>query len=138
MSSNIINTIENDLDILQSTKSFNYNIDPNKFEHNNKCRVEFGLLGGTNVSHTKNNIVDVENELLGITKTNSKCPDFKYLPSNNNILKPSPHYKLKILPELNLDKTHLKPCNFFNYQEVPKEPYLPYDKCPYSIYYEKQ
>ena len=32
-------------------------------------------------------------------------------------------------PDLNLQKEHLKSCNFFNYQEVTKEPILGYDKC---------
>jgi len=138
MSSNNLIPIENNLDAIQSTNIFKYSVDSNRFEHNNKCRVEFGLLGGTNVSHTKSNIVDVENELLGITKTNSKCPTFKYIPPTNDQLKPSPHHKCKIMPELDLSKNHLKPCNFFDYQEIPKEPTLPYDKCPYAIYYEKQ
>ena len=73
-----------DGDTIRSIRLNNYFLDENKFENNNKCRVEFGILGGSTVSHTKSNIVDIENDLLGITRTSSKCPNNLYKVSENN------------------------------------------------------
>ncbi len=122
-------TILKDLDTKQSMKSAEYLLDNSKFEHTNKCRVEFGLLGGTNVSHTKSNLVDVENDLKGITRTSNRCVEYQYIPPEANELKSIDYIKCNNNPDLNLEKQHLKSCNFFNYQEIPKEPILGYDRC---------
>lgn len=44
-----------------------YMLDMNKFEHQQKCRHELGLVGGTAVSHSKGNLVDLESDLRGQT-----------------------------------------------------------------------
>ncbi len=67
-------------DLSQSTSSINYALDPNKFYNCNDCRVEFGLLGGNNVSITQSNMVDLESDLFNIIRQNSTCPERKYLP----------------------------------------------------------
>jgi hypothetical protein len=67
-------------DLSQSTSSLNYTLDPNKFYNCNDCRVEFGLVGGNNVSITNSNMVDLESDLFNITRQNSTCPERKYLP----------------------------------------------------------
>src|SRR5438874_6223850 len=67
-------------DLSQSTSSINYTLDPNKFYNCNDCRIEFGLLGGNNVSLTKSNMVDLESDLFNITRQLSNCPERKYLP----------------------------------------------------------
>ena len=67
-------------DLSQSTSTLNYSLDPNKFYNCNDSRVEFGLLGGNNVSITTSNMVDLESDLFNITRQNSTCPERKYLP----------------------------------------------------------
>ena len=124
-----MNSIFEDLDTKQSMKPSELILDNIKYEHEDKCRVEFGILGGTNVSHTKNNLVDLENDLIGLTRTSNKCSEFQYVPAEGTILKPINYIKPTVNPELNLQKEHLKSCNFFDYQEVPKEPILGYDRC---------
>jgi hypothetical protein len=124
-----MNEVLQDLDTKQSMKSANLILDNVKFENVNKCRVEFGILGGTNVSHTKNNLVDLENDLIGLTRTSNKCNKFQYVPPEGNTLKPINYIKCTQNPTLNLEKEHLKSCNFFDYQEIIKEPVLGYDKC---------
>jgi hypothetical protein len=119
----------NDLDIIQSTQINDYLMDNSKYHNNNQCRVEFGLVGGTNVSQIQGNLVDLENDLYGLTRTASRCPKYHYIPQEGNIQKPINYIKPVINPELNLKKKHLKSCNFFNYQEIPKEPPLVLDKC---------
>ena len=118
-----------DSDTIRSIRHNNYMLDENKFENKNKCRVEFGILGGSAVSHTKSNIVDIENELLGITRTNSKCANNLYKAPENNKITPQDNFKTDKKPMLNLEKHHLKPCNFFNYQLIPNEPALVFDDC---------
>jgi hypothetical protein len=124
-----MNNILQDLDTKQSMKSAELILDNIKYEHENKCRVEFGLLGGTNVSHTKNNLVDLENDLIGLTRTSNKCNELQYIPPSGTILKPINYIKPVSNPELNLEKKHLQSCNFFEYKEIPKEPILGYDRC---------
>jgi hypothetical protein len=65
----------------QSTSPVNYTLDPNKFYNCHDCRPDLGLLGGNNVSVTRNNMVDLESDLFGITRQNSLCPERKYLPT---------------------------------------------------------
>ena len=118
-----------DLDVKQSMRSSELIMDNIKFEHEKKCRVEFGLVGGTNVSHVKSDLVDLENDLMGLTRTSNKCPEFQFIPPEGTILKSTDYIKCTENPVLNLEKTHLKTCNFFDYQEIPKEPVLGYDSC---------
>lgn len=67
-------------DLGQSTSSLNYTLDPNKFYNCNDCRVEFGLIGGNNVSRTQGNMVDLESDLRNQTRQYSTCPERKFLP----------------------------------------------------------
>lgn len=67
-------------ELSQSTSPIYYALDPNKFYNSHDCRPDFGLLGGNNVSTTHNNMVDLESDLLGITRPNSLCPERKFLP----------------------------------------------------------
>lgn len=64
----------------QSTSPINYALDPNKFYNCHDCRADFGLLGGNNVSLNQGNMVDMESDLLGITRQNSLCPERKFIP----------------------------------------------------------
>jgi hypothetical protein len=66
-------------DLGQNSNMLNWVLDPNRFENTNKCRIEFGLVGGTNVSHAKGNLVDIESDLIGTTRTASLCPTQKYM-----------------------------------------------------------
>tara|TARA_B110000259_G_scaffold91469_1_gene106247 strand:+ start:21 stop:407 length:387 start_codon:yes stop_codon:yes gene_type:complete len=114
-------------DTIQSIRLNNYVMDNNKFQNLNQCRVEFGLFGGNNVSQTKSNIIDVENSLKGLTIVNSKCPENNYTPSDsNNYVSPN---NIKNTPELNLEKVHLKHCNFFDYPGIPMENQHIFNKC---------
>jgi hypothetical protein len=118
-----------DSDTIKSIRLNNYILDDNKYDNRNKCRVEFGILGGSTVSHTKSNIVDIENDLLGITRVSSKCANNLYKTPDNNKIKPVDNFKTDNKPILNLEKQHLKPCNFFNYKLIPNEPALVFDDC---------
>ena len=65
----------------QSRGMFAYTQMPVKFEHPSKCRPALGLVGGSEVSNISGNMVDLESDLLGITRVQSKCIARQYQPS---------------------------------------------------------
>lgn len=65
----------------QSSDIFSYTQIQSKFEHPHKCRNALGLVGGSEVSNISGNVVDLESELLGITRAQSKCISRQYLPA---------------------------------------------------------
>ncbi len=65
----------------QSENMFAYTQIPVKFEHPNKCRNALGLVGGSEVSNISGNLVDLESDLLGITRVQSKCISRQYIPA---------------------------------------------------------
>lgn len=65
----------------QSEGMFAYTQIPQKFEHPSKCRNALGLVGGSEVSNISGNIVDLESDLLGITRVQSKCIARQFTPA---------------------------------------------------------
>jgi hypothetical protein len=65
----------------QSQDMFSYTQIPAKFEHPHKCRNALGLVGGSEVSNISGNIVDLESDLLGLTRVQSKCLSRQYKPA---------------------------------------------------------
>lgn len=109
----------------ENTNILKYIINESRYEHPKKCRHELGLLGGANVSVSRDNIVDVESELFGITRVLSKCAVSQAKPLEDN-------------PVILNDKTrpidtrnvkHLKNCQMIDYQEVPLPPPQAYNRC---------
>ena len=68
----------------QSVGPLSYVLNPIKYENCNKCRMELGLVGGTAVSQIKGNLVDLENDLRGTTRSASSCPSKHYIPNCPN------------------------------------------------------
>ena len=56
----------------ESVGPLEYMLNPIRFENCNKCRMELGIVGGTAVSQIEGNLVDLENDLRGQTRSNSK------------------------------------------------------------------
>lgn len=71
-------------DLQQSTGTLRYHLDPNRYYNCNKCFMLGGVVGGPAVSHTDRNIVDVESDLLGVTRVQSGCASKKYAPPTTN------------------------------------------------------
>ena len=139
MSSNNFIPIENNLDTIQSSNVFKYSVDPNRFEHNNKCRHQLGLIGGTDVSHIKGNLVDLETDLRGQTRRTTKCPTKLYQspcpkgdmnncqPGNINIMgDPSQTQR-----NVNTQMLHLPSCQMIRYRPTPIPPELNFN---HSVY----
>lgn len=65
--------------IEESTSVLSHLMDPNKHYNCNPCYID-RVLGGNTVSLYKGNIVDLESDLSGRTRQQTKCPSGKYLP----------------------------------------------------------
>lgn len=115
--------------LTQSVSPLNYMLDPIKYEHCNKCRMELGILGGTAVSHISGNLVDLENDLRNQTRPNTHCPSFKYLPNEHQgkeYIKPVSH------PNIDIGMKHLKSCQMFDYKPLPAQPPMNLSSCSYE------
>jgi hypothetical protein len=98
----------------ENTNILKYIINDNRYEHPNKCRNEFGLVGGANVSIVRGNIVDMESELRGITRNLSKCTLSKPKPLDEEFI----IINDKTQP-LDTRKLHLPVCQMNSYNNVP-------------------
>ena len=116
--------------LTQSVSPLEFILDPIKYEHCQKCRMELGIIGGTAVSHIKGNLVDLENDLRGQNRPNTHCPAYKYLPiEESGVLQGKEYIKPVQHPVIDTRMQHLKPCQMINYGPVPPEPQLNLYKC---------
>ena len=118
------------VDINQSCGPLSYLLNPMAYENCNKCRHEFGLLGGQDVSNIKGNIVDLENDLRGQTRLTTKCPAKKYAPTQGNVLT-IPGNACNKERVVDLTKVHLPTCQYITRPLValPKPPQVN-NACP--------
>jgi hypothetical protein len=111
-------------DLKENVSILSYLLSPFRYEHQDKCRHKLGIVGGTAVSHVQGNMVDLESELRGQTRYNTKC--------TKNAVKPLVEGEF-----IHNDKTdpiatakkHLPACQFISYREVPLPPSVNYGKC---------
>ena len=115
----------------QSTAPTSLIMDPFKYNHCNTCFPEFGILGGTAVSHVSGNLVELENDLSGRNRPVTRCPQYKYMPNHaagyvkgKNYIKPSGN------ETVDTSMRHLKPCNFTTFHPLPSEPLMDVYRCP--------
>jgi hypothetical protein len=115
--------------LLQSVAPVNYTLDPMMYEHKDKCRMELGTVGGTNVSHIRGNLVDLENDLRGQRHPSTRCSQYKYQPTMNETLSSKEYIKPVQHPDIDVSLKHLNSCQMFNYSSVPQEPKMTLDRC---------
>jgi hypothetical protein len=123
----------------ESVGTLSYILDPSKYENCNKCRMELGIIGGTNVSHIKGNLVDLETDLRGTTRMSSKCPTKKYqnkCPTSEDMTTCQPD-KIVLqgnggnkMRTIDTDIVHLPACQMIRYKPVPLEPEMNPALCP--------
>ena len=122
----------------QSTGSLSYVLNPIKYENCNKCRMELGVVGGSAVSQIKGNMVDLENDLRGQTRSASLCPSKHYQPScDTKIGDQCQPRQIKLqgsqcAPGRTIDTEllHLRPCQMIRYKPVPLPPPMKIQTCP--------
>jgi len=125
--------------LAESVGTLAWVLDSSRFENCNKCRIEFGVVGGTNVSHVKGNLVDLETELRGTTRLQTKCPTLKYqnpCPAGEMttcqpgeiVIRENPSNSGRVIDTTPL---HLPSCQMVRYKPTPlPEPMEPV-KCNY-------
>jgi hypothetical protein len=122
----------------QSESMFAYTQIPEKFERADKCRNALGLVGGAEVSNISGNLVDLESDLLGITRTQSKCAARQYQPAcalggpGCPTTPPSFSFKDKSTGEVrtvNTQPRHLPTCQMNTYPGVGTPSALKTDTC---------
>jgi hypothetical protein len=65
---------------VESTGTLAYLLEPGKYYHKSPCLIQQGIVGGNSVSLYKGNMVDLESDLSGRTRAQTKCSGNKFLP----------------------------------------------------------
>ena len=138
MSSNrlMYDTCEYKTRLNENLGTLEYMLDNSRYENCGKCRIEFGIIGGTAVSNIQGNLVDLETDLFGITRKASLCPTNKYSSScatkniancgvNSIVYRDNAGNKRSI----NTQKSHLPACNMIRYKPIPMPRKPNYRKC---------
>ncbi len=115
-----------DKKVQESVSPLKYLMNPMRNEACNKCRPEFGIVGGTNVSISSKNLVDVENDLRGQTRMNSNCPSMKYQPvcsggQSGSKSRINPYDTGLPCVGNSVADRHLRPCNLIQYPPRPMD-----------------
>jgi len=108
----------------ENANTLMYMLDNNKFEHEQKCRHELGIVGGTAVSHSKGNLVDLESDLRGQTRLMSMCASRQWMPTPEGGL----IVNEKTTP-INTAMQHLPSCQMIRYRSVPLPPAMNLPRC---------
>jgi hypothetical protein len=99
----------------ESTSPLEYMLYSGKYENCAKCRIEFGVVGGTSASLFSGNLVDLESDLRGQTRQASMCDRNMYAPNqqNNNKLVHQPSCQMQYYPKVDIPPP-VKPsgCNY--------------------------
>ena len=139
MSSNrlMYDTCEYQTRLNENAGTLEYMLNPMRNENCNKCRMELGTVGGTNVSHIKGNLVDLETDLMGITRKASLCPVKKFTSAcaTGNMANCRPE-NITITGEncgkqrvIDTTPLHLRSCNMIRYKPTPMPPKPDYSNC---------
>lgn len=113
----------------QSLAPIGYKLNPIMFEHENRCRMERGIIGGTNISEIRGNQIDLENNLRGQTYPMTKCSMYKYKPTKGNILTSKEYIKPVVHPNIDTTLKHLDSCQMIDYAPFPSIPDMKFDRC---------
>lgn len=98
-------------EINENNSILGYVIDKTKFEHNNKCRHNIGVVGEEPASLIRGNMVDAESELWGITRNLSKCTFDRIKPLNDEYIIINDK-----TPPIDTRKNDLPACQMINYR----------------------
>ena len=139
MSSNrlMYDTCEYKTRLNESVAPLSHMLDSVRYENCNKCRMDLGVVGGTAVSHIRGNLVDLETDLMGITRKASLCPSQKFNSNcatgnmanchpNNIVIQGQSCGKQRIIDTTPL---HLPSCNMIRYKPIPMPPKMDLSRC---------
>jgi hypothetical protein len=109
-------------ELSENVSVLGYLLDPVQYSHCSACRPELGIVGGNNVSQAKGNLVDLENDLMGINRGNSRCALTRFLPRDDGNVQGKDLYKNTTFPVVQTSPQHLKSCQFFDLPSTPAPP----------------
>lgn len=109
----------------QSVGSLKYILNPLKYENKDKCRHEFGLVGGPDVSEIKGNKTDLESVLKGLSNVVTNCSQKKHIPNKQVVLEGNAGNTRRVV---NTTLNHLKSCQMLEFEPVPLPDYVPEKK----------
>lgn len=121
----------------ESMSSAEYILSKDKYYNKNACSITRGITGGNNVSVISGNLVDLESDLLGITRNNSLSPNNHYMSScaftdmnnckqDNILIKGTPTTKERVI-DTNLE--NLPSCDMINYKPLVTSQPLELNSC---------
>ena len=113
--------------LTQSKYPGNYMLFGGKFYNEKQCRIPKGIVGGNEVSLSRNNLVDLESDLRGQTRRLSDCPENKYQPNCDRLSSVLPQGSTNCHEQLQ-DKQE---CKMFDYNDVAFPDGIPQYKCNY-------
>tara|TARA_Y100000590_G_C15346716_1_gene873541 strand:- start:128 stop:595 length:468 start_codon:yes stop_codon:yes gene_type:complete len=117
----------------QSTGQLAYIINPIKYENCKKCRMELGIVSGQDVSTIKGNMVDLESDLLGVTRPPTQrheCSSRLFHPQQANQIKVQARSPNQEAMTIDTTPVHLPCCQMFSYKKAPTpSPFVP-ESCP--------
>ncbi len=73
-------------DVNRSMSPMFYTTAPYHSTNNEQCFMLGGVVGGPTVKYPRQNIVDVESDLWGLSRNYSKCPTHKYMPKPKSVV----------------------------------------------------
>lgn len=114
-------------DLTENISYLSYQMDPIRYENCNSCRPELGTRGGNAVSHIKGNLVDLENNLFGIDRPATRCPQQKWMPQAQ--LQGISSIRNQNYPIIDTTPVHLRPCQFFDTLMVPNVQPMNVSRC---------
>jgi hypothetical protein len=117
--------------VTQSAAPINFLLDPVQYEHCSQCRPELGIVGGTAVSRVNGNLVDLENNLIGLDRPGTQCSSLMFSPVRpGESLQGIGQYKSTCYPKIDTDLTHLPKCQFQSFPAVQIPPAPAPFECP--------
>lgn len=99
----------------ESVSILSYVLNTDRFENPKKCRHTLGLVGGTAVSHIQGNMVDLESDLRGQTRFQTKCAARQWMP----LVEEGGQIKNDKTAPIDTRMKHLPACQMFAYRAVP-------------------
>ena len=134
MSSNrlIYDQCEYKTQLQQNIGTLEYTLNPMKYENCNKCRMQLGIVGGTDVSKIRGNLVDLETDLRGQTRPLTQpgqCPSQLWKPQQGRFLTIQGRDPCSKKRVIDTQLVHLRPCQMFTLNSVPAPVWNPQSQC---------
>lgn len=94
----------------QSIGHLDHIFDSARFEHEDKCYQEKGMVAGPSASHIKGNMVDLESDLIGITRPSTLCDNFKHTIPTGDVIYPKEYSKFAEVPNIHTELKNIPTC----------------------------